>query len=127
MPSFKKNKRNSKMKLTTKNLTVPTKEVTIDGFNESITIYPVGGFGLVSLQEYANSLSKEPDNMAIQEAIVRLALKWGCKCEEEDIQYLIDNDLFACLELSRAVIEYSAEYAGEKMKTTSLAKKKLKK
>jgi hypothetical protein len=115
------------MKLTTKNLSVPTKEITIEGFNETITIYPVGGFGLMSLQEYADALAKDPNNTSIQESIVRLALKWGCKCEEEDIQYLIDNDLFACLELSKAVIEYSAEYTAEKMKTSSLAKKKLKK
>lgn len=115
------------MKLTTKNLSIPTKEITIDGFNETITIYPVGGFGLMSLQEYADALTKDPNNTTIQESIVRLALKWGCKCEEEDIQYLIDNDLFACLELSKAVIEYSAEYTAEKMKTSALAKKKSKK
>lgn len=115
------------MKLTTKNLSVPTKEITIDGFNDTITIYPVGGFGLISLQEYADALSKDPNNVTIQEAVVRLALKWGCKCDEDDIQYLIDNDIFACLEISKAVIEYSAEYASTKMQTTALAKKKLKK
>jgi hypothetical protein len=115
------------MKLTTKNLTVPTKEITIDGFNDTITIYPVGGFALMTLQEYADSLSKDPNNLVIQESIVRLALKWGCKCEEDDIQYLIDNDIFACLELSKAVIEYSAEYTSSKMVISNLAKKKSKK
>ena len=115
------------MKLTTKNLSVPTKEITIDGFEDTITIYPVGGLGLLSLQEYADALSADPGNISIQESVVKLALKWGCKCEEADIQYLIENDIFTCLEISKAVIEFSSEYAAAKMKTSSLAKKKLKK
>lgn len=115
------------MKLDITSLKIPTKEVKISAFEETITIYPIGGFALIKLQKLAKSLDKlEDGDDAIVEA-VQFALKWGCKCSDEEIQFLVENDLVTCMELTKAVIEFSGEYAGSKMDESALAKKKLKK
>lgn len=114
------------MKLNTKSLNIPTKEIKITAFEDTVTIYPIGGFALIKLQKLAKTLDniEEADDSIVE--AVRFALKWGCKCEDEDIQFLIDNDLVTCMELTKAVIEFSGEYASAKMDESTLAKKKLK-
>jgi len=115
------------MKLSTKNLVIPTKEVNVVGFSESVTIYPIGGFALVKLKELATGLQGDEENPQKQEECVRFALKWGCKCSDEDLDYLIENALITSLELTKAIIDFSTEYNEAKLKESTLAKKKLKK
>lgn len=115
------------MKLDVKKLSVPTKEVKIDSFEDTITIYPIGGFGLLKLKELSEKLSKEKENSDLQEECVRFALKWGCKCSDEDIDYLVENDLVACIQLTEKVIEFSSEYNQKKIDLSTLAKKNSKK
>lgn len=115
------------MKLSTKNLVIPTKEVKIVGFTDTVTIYPIGGFALVKLKQLATGLTGDEENPEKQEECVRFALKWGCKCTDEDVQFLIQNALIASIELTKAIIDFSSEYNENKFKESSLAKKKLKK
>lgn len=115
------------MKLSVKDLVVPTKEIKVSGFKDTVTIYPIGGFALMKLQNLSSKLEKDKENIDLQEECVRLALKWGCKCSDEDIEYLIQNDLIACIEITKEIIEFASEYNEAKMKESELAKKKLKK
>lgn len=115
------------MKLSSKNLVIPTKEVNVVGFTDTVTIYPIGGFALVKLKELAAGLQGDEENPEKQEECVKFALKWGCKCSDEDVQYLIENALISSIELTKAIIDFSTEYNEEKFKESSLAKKKLKK
>lgn len=64
------------MKLTTKNLTVPSKEVEITGFENTITIYPIGGFALMKLKDLTSKLQQNEEDFEAQEACARFALKW---------------------------------------------------
>lgn len=115
------------MKLSTKNLVIPTKEVKITGFEETVTIYPIGGFALVKLKELAKGLQGDEENAEKQEECVKFALKWGCKCSDEDVQFLVENALISSIELTRAIIDFSSEYNEAKLQESSFAKKKLKK
>lgn len=115
------------MLLSTKNLVIPTKEVNIVGFSDTVTIYPIGGFALIKLKELASALQGDEEDPKKQEECVRFALKWGCKCSDEDVTYLIENALISSLELTKEIIEFSSEYNEAKLKESSLAKKKLKK
>lgn len=115
------------MKLSVKDLVIPTKEIKVTGFKDTVTIYAIGGFALMKLQNLASKLEKNNEDIEAQEECVRFALKWGCKCTDEDIEYLIQNDLIACIEITKEVIEYASEYNQAKLKESDLAKKKLKK
>lgn len=115
------------MKLSVKDLVIPTKEIKVTGFKDTVTIYPIGGFALMKLKDLSAKLAKDKEDIETQEECVRFALKWGCKCSEEDIEYLIQNDLIASIEITKEVIEYASEYNEAKMKESDLAKKKLKK
>ena len=115
------------MKLSTKGLQIPTKEVNITGFEDTVTIYPIGGFALMKLQELSKKSSENENDAELQEQSVRFALKWGCKCADEDIDYLVQNDIVACMELTKEILEFSSEYNENKFKESELAKKKLKK
>lgn len=115
------------MRLSTKNCTIPTKEVKISGFEDTITIYPIGGFALMKLKSLSEALNKDVNNAESQEECVRFALKWGCKCEDDDINFLVENDLVTCIELTKQIIEFSGEYNEAKFKESDLAKKKSKK
>ena len=115
------------MKLDIKALKIPTKEVKVTAFEETITIYPIGGFALIKLQKLAKSLDNLEDGDDTIVEAVKFALKWGCKCNDEEIDFLVENDLVTCMELTKEVIEFSGEFAGAKMDESSLAKKKLKK
>lgn len=115
------------MQLSIKNFKIPTKEVKVVDFEDSVTIYPIGGFALVKLNELASALQNDENNAEKQEECVRFALKWGCKCSDEDVQYLIENALISSLELTKEIIEFSSQYNEAKIKESSLAKKKLKK
>lgn len=106
---------------------IPTKEVKIDGFEETVTISPIAGFGLLKIQDLAKKFEKDQSDIEVQEEMIKLALKWGCKCSDEDVNFLIENDLIACMTLTKEVMEFSAEYNQEKFKESDLAKKKLKK
>lgn len=115
------------MKLSVKDLVVPTKEIKVSGFKDTVTIYPIGGFALVRLEKLSKKLAENSDDLETQEECVKLALKWGCKCTDEDIDYLIQNDLIVCMEITKEVLEFSSEYNEAKAKESDLAKKKLKK
>ena len=115
------------MKLSTKEIVIPTKEVSITGFKDTVTIYPIGGFALMKIQSLFEKIKSSDDPSEFQEQCVRLALKWGCKCEDEDIQFLIDNDIFTCMELTKEIIEFSTEYNDLKTKESNVAKKNSKK
>lgn len=115
------------MKLQIKNLVIPTKEVSVIGFKDTITIYPIGGFALIKLKELASDLQGDEENPQKQEECVRLALKWGCKCNDEEVQFLIDNALISSIQLTKEIIEFSSEYNDNNFKESSLAKKKSKK
>jgi len=112
------------MKLSTKGFSIPTKEIKVTGFEDTVTIYPIGGFALMKLQEMFTKGGEDADS---QEQSVRFALKWGCKCSDEDIEYLVQNDLVACFELTKEIIEFSGEYNQNKFKESELAKKNSKK
>lgn len=106
---------------------IPTKEVSVEGFEDTVTISPITGFGLLKIQDLAKKFEENKSDIEAQEEMVKLALKWGCKCTDEDIKFLIENDLIACMTLTKEVMEFSAEYNQEKFKESDLAKKKLKK
>ena len=105
----------------------PTKEVKVDGFEDSITISPITGFGLLKIQELAKKFEENKENVEAQEEMVKLALKWGCKCTDTDIQFLIENDLLTCITITKEVMEFSTEYNQSKFNESELAKKKSKK
>ena len=115
------------MLLDTKKLVIPTKQVQIVGFEDTVTIYPIGGFALIKLKQLATKLQDDSQSAESQEECIRFALKWGCKCSEEDINFLVENALISSLELTKAIIQYSSEYNDAKLKESSLAKKKQKK
>ena len=112
-----------------KGLKTPSKEVEIHIINEDqkITIYPIAGFGLLKLEKLMKKLQEDTEDTDLQEQVVKLALKDGCKADEETIQFLIDQDVFACMKLVEEVLQFSGEYAEAKSKELNIAKKKLKK
>lgn len=103
---------------------IPTKEVKVDGFEDTITISPVSGFGLLKIKDLAEKFEKNKEDFETQEQMVKLALKWGCKCSDEDIDFLIENDLITCMSLAKEILEFSSDYNEAKIKESSLAKKK---
>ena len=105
---------------------IPTKEVKIDSFEETVTISPITGFGLLKIKDLSEKFEKNKEDLEAQEQMVKMALKWGCKCSDEDINFLIENDLFACMQLTKEVLEFSSEYNEAKAKESSIAKKKSK-
>jgi len=106
---------------------VPTKEIKVDGFEETVTIYPISGFGLIKLQKIAEKLEKDPENLDLQIEICKFSLKWGAKCTDEDIEFLIENDFITTMQLTKEIMNYSQEYNEEKFKESELAKKNYKK
>lgn len=114
--------------LDVKSLKVPKKEVKVKILDEEVDvdIYPICGFGLTKLEKLSSDLKKDSDDVEVQEKLVRLAIKNGTKCDDETVDFIIENDMFASMELTQAILEYSGEYNQKKMEESTFAKKKAK-
>lgn len=114
------------MKLSTKNLKLPSKALTVKVLEQDLEfdIYPIGGFGLIKIQNMAEELQKDEKNFYLQVELVRFTLKYGAKAADQDIQFLIQNDLVACMEIVNAIMEFSNDFNVSKKDQYTKAKKK---
>lgn len=114
------------MKLSTKNLKLPTKALTIKILDQDLEfdIYPIGGFGLIKIQNLAEELQKDQKNYEVQVELVKFTLKYGAKADDQDIQFLIQNDLVACMKIVNSILEFSTQFSTLKQEQYSKAKKK---
>ena len=114
------------MKLNLKGIKIPTKEISVKIVDTEmeITIYPIGGFGLLKLQKLFKKLQDDPENIDTQVELIKFALTNGAKGEPDDVNFLIENDLTAAMQLTENILQFSMEYSEEKSKQAELAKKK---
>ena len=117
------------MKLCTKNLKLPTKTIKINVLNQELEfeIYPISGFGLIKLQQMAEKLSKDEKNTDLQIQLVKFALKYGAKADDEDINFLVENDLIACMDILNQIMQFANDFNSQKKTQYVKAKKKLEK
>ena len=114
-------------KINLESIKIPSKEIKVPLFEDTITIYPITGLGLLKLKDFSSKFEKNPDDEETQKAAIELTLKYGCKCTEEEIQFLIENAYLSCIEILKEVLDFSTEFASETFKESEKAKKKLKK
>lgn len=112
-----------------KKLQVPKKEVKVKILDEEVdvNISPISGFGLSKLEKLSSELKKDQNNLEIQEKLVKLTIKNGTKCDDETVDFIIENDMIAAMELTEAILAYSSEYNMKKMEESNIAKKNYKK
>lgn len=117
------------MKLDIKGIVIPTKEVALTILDSSmqVTIYPIAGFGLTKIQKLSEQLQKDPGNFEIQEELVRFAIKQGCKVQDDVVDFIVQNDMFASMKLVEQIMNFCTEYNAKKYDQGQTAKKKLKK
>lgn len=113
-------------KLNLKNVKIPSKEVKVKIVDTEmeVTIYPIGGFGLLKLQKLFKQLQDDPENIDVQIQLVKFALANGAKGEQADIEFLIENDLSAAMQLTEEILQFAMDYSEEKSKQAEIAKKK---
>ena len=115
--------------LSLKGLKVPSKEVKVNIFGEEreVTIYPIAGFGLLKIQELSDQISEDEKSTDHKAALVKFTILKGCKTDEETADFLIENDIVGCTELTNEILTFSKEYNEAKLKEEEASKKKLKK
>ncbi len=115
------------MKIDISKFNIPSKEIKVPLFEEEVTIYPITGLGLLKIKKLSEAFEKDVENEEAQRAALTIVLKYGCKCNDEEIAFLIDNAYISCLEILKQVLDFSTEYAQTVLKEENIAKKKLKK
>lgn len=114
-------------KINLESIKIPSKEITVPLFEDTVTIYPITGLGLLKLKSLSEIFEKDSENEEAQKTAIELTLKYGCKCNDEEIKFLIDNAYLSCIEILRQVLEFSTDFAKETFNESEKAKKKLKK
>lgn len=108
-----------------KSIKIPSKTVKVKVITQQvdIQIYPITGFGLMKIQDLSSKLQKD-NNIDIQKQLIEFSLKYGCKAQDDDVNYLIQNDIIACMALVKQIVNYSSDFNEKKIKQSDIAKKK---
>lgn len=114
-------------KINLESIKIPTKEISVPLFEDTVTIYPITGLGLLKLKSLSEIFEKNAEDEKAQRDAIELTLRYGCKCTDEEIQFLIDNAYLSCIEILKEVLEFSTDFAQETFKESEKSKKKLKK
>ena len=111
-------------KINLESIKIPTKEIKVPLFEDTVTIYPITGIGLMKLRDLSSKFEKNPEDEETQKEAIHLTLKYGAKCTQEQIKFLIDNAYITCVEILKQVFQFSSDFAEETFKESEKAKKK---